>query len=296
MDTIQLVKMPREWVDYIVRFIKAKRESPELKERYINQLLREDILALLDRYCTVVYYPIDDKKNNGFHVSYPDGEQSIDIVYINTNQTKEKQIFTAAHELGHIWKLDRHIQEALGIQLSYDQQEQVMNRFAAELLMPSGPCAAFVSRRNREFLLENGTMKAVDLLRTIVAVMNEYFVPYKAVVLRLFELNILPDESAKILLEGNDDLPFDAVQQFVENTAKEEGYSRLFQVDKRKWIEGLKELLDEADQGGGIAEYRIECIRKRFGLDLPDSGAALQNLVPIEKEEEADRRAKASRH
>lgn len=296
MDTIQLEKMPQKWVDYIVRFIKMKRESPELKELYINQLLREDILTLLDKYCTVVYYPIEDEKNNGFHVSYPDGDKSVDIVYINTNQTKEKQIFTAAHELGHIWELDRHIQEEFKIQLSYDQQEQVMNRFAAELLMPAGPCAAFVSRRNRPFLLENGKIKAVDLLRTIVAVMNEYFVPYKAVVLRLFELNILPEESTAVLLEGNDDLPFDAVQQFVENTAKEEGYSRLFQVDQRRWIEGLKELLDEADRRGGISENRTRAIRERFGLDLPGSDAALQNLVPIEREEEADRNAKASRH
>lgn len=292
-----LSKLPQEQVEFISQFIKKKRENPELVEQYVNPLLREDILTLLEQYCTVIYYPAKEEceeANNGFHVVYPLGEENIEIVYINTKQSREKQIFTAAHELGHIWKIDQHIQNELHIQLNQGQQEQIINRFAAELLMPTEFCEGFIQRKLQNIPHKGNTVKAVDLLHVVVAVMNEYFVPYKAVVLRLYELNKLPEESARILLEGNDKLPLEASLRFVEITAKAEGYSRLFHEDRRKWIEGLKELLDQAEEQGAIPEMRIKKIREQFELDISAPDAVLCNSVPVEKKKGAEFDATAS--
>ena len=42
-------------------------QNEDLRNIFPNRLLREDVLDLLDRYCTVVYYPLEEEeRNNGF--------------------------------------------------------------------------------------------------------------------------------------------------------------------------------------------------------------------------------------
>ena len=119
VDNISLAQLPTEQVACIRNFIDQKKQEDKYLPYCANPILREDIFVLLDQCCTVVYFPVDDQTNNGFHVRYPEG----DIVYINTNQTKEKQIFTAAHELGHIWGLEDYIQEQITENENYRPEE-----------------------------------------------------------------------------------------------------------------------------------------------------------------------------
>ena len=35
-------------------------QNEDLRNIFPNRLLREDVLDLLDRYCTVVYYPLEE--------------------------------------------------------------------------------------------------------------------------------------------------------------------------------------------------------------------------------------------
>lgn len=62
-------------------------------EEFPNTLLRSDVLQLLEKYCTVIYYPLDEQSNNGFHVTgIPDKNGVLKhFVFLNTNQTIEKQ-------------------------------------------------------------------------------------------------------------------------------------------------------------------------------------------------------------
>ena len=39
-------------------------EREKLRESFPNTLLREDVLELLDRFCTVVYFPLKREENN----------------------------------------------------------------------------------------------------------------------------------------------------------------------------------------------------------------------------------------
>ena len=91
----------------------VKEYRAEIKAKFPNKLLREDVLDLLEDYCKVVYYPLEKEANNGFHVAdIPDKDGNpLTFVFINTAQTLEKQIFTAAHELGHIWRVDDYVAE-----------------------------------------------------------------------------------------------------------------------------------------------------------------------------------------
>ena len=83
--------------------------------------LGKRIFGILENYCTVIYYPIEDatEKNDGFlmaDIPMRDGS-SKSIIYINTYQTEEKQVFAAAHELGHFLNVDHCIKEKCGKEL-----------------------------------------------------------------------------------------------------------------------------------------------------------------------------------
>lgn len=60
------------------------------------------------------------------------------IVYINYAKNKEKQNFCAAHELGHLHELDKQLEDLFPDDVfTHSNIEDVMNRFAAELMMPA---------------------------------------------------------------------------------------------------------------------------------------------------------------
>lgn len=61
--------LPIEVEHSLKSFIIKKFEEDNLRDFFQNSLLRDDVLELLDRYCTVVYYPLENEGNNGFHVT-----------------------------------------------------------------------------------------------------------------------------------------------------------------------------------------------------------------------------------
>ena len=101
----------KEVVAAIRQHIKSRVEGDGLKDVFPIPCLRDDVFEVLNRYCTVIYYPSEDSSNRGFHVKeylIHNGKEQ-NFVFINTSQTLEKQVFTAAHELGHIWQIDKDI-------------------------------------------------------------------------------------------------------------------------------------------------------------------------------------------
>ena len=125
---------PQQVVEKLQELIKRKRAEKEIKETFVNPILREDIFALLGRECIVIYYPLPDEENDGFHIQMPVEDKKQHFVYINTEKPMPKQVYAAAHELGHIWTDNG---SAIGYSASSQEQEDaLMNRFAAELLMP----------------------------------------------------------------------------------------------------------------------------------------------------------------
>lgn len=280
--------LPLEVEQTIIRFIKGKFEQDNLSVLFQNPLLREEMLDLLDRYCTVVYYPIDDKDNQGFRLKqmpFANGSRQ-DFVFIDTAQTLEKQVFTAAHELGHIWNVDEFVIQKHKLADTPDMREHIINRFAAILLMPADCFGVSVRAGLKEFG-EQGTnsITYVNLLRMIVGMMNQFFAPMKAVVLRLIELDFFRDDVAKILF-GYEDIPAEVFTKRIHELCIEYGYTNLLNPNRKRYIEGLAQKLDIAEQLNLVSPNKIRVMREKFDL-APTSavGPDLDEVISLDTQE-----------
>jgi len=258
----EIRELPKAEVAAILDFLLSKKE--DIEHGSFNKVIRDDIFRLLEKQCIVVYFPKKDEDNNGFNVKYYMRGKLMHFVYINTAQHKEKQIFTAAHELGHIWDLMGWMK---GNCFTGDEEwnEWVINRFAAELLMPMDEFKEFTQKaitnirgRNEGYSVTVGIM-----VHIITAIMNEFFTPYKSVVYRLYELGFIGKKSVAVLLSN-----YDAIEKLSSTIAQEQGYSRLYRSpDNLKWIVDLKNLLDQAKSQEALPEKWIESFYRLFDFD-----------------------------
>lgn len=261
MNSFNSEKLDSDIVKKINEFIKSK--DNDIKKICVNELLRDDVFPLLDKHCTVIYYPTNDKENNGFHVKYNQVCKPIHFVYINTKQHQEKQIFTAAHELGHVWNVDEKVLSAPSN--DSELKERIINRFASELLMPKGHFINYIKKELKLHSNGNQTSDKVSIngeimIGIITSTMNYFFTSYKSVVYRFYELDILDQNFCEILFEEN-------CIELSLKIAKENGYSRLYYADNRKWIDGLKESLDKSSQENKRPEKWLQAFYKKFDLE-----------------------------
>lgn len=222
--------------------------------------MRDDVFDILDQFCKVVYYPLHNEGNNGFHIKdmpFANGTTQ-DFVFINTSQTIEKQVFTAAHELGHIWEIDDYVLKEINLQEISDIREKIINRFAATLLMPDRLFKKILIKEIEKVRNNEGEITSIDLIKLIVSLMNYFLVPKKAVVLRLVELDFVNEEGAKFLIED------ERVEALIQKYIQDLGYCNLRLRTEKKWIEGLSDLLDVAETSGAIPQKKIDYLRKKF--------------------------------
>lgn len=281
MENFETQLLDQKNVDLIKEFCKVKLDELAKSGVLLNRLIREDIFPILDRFCTVVYYPISDGVNNGFHKTYLIDGAKAHFVYINTNQDREKQIFTAAHELGHVWNLDKHIAEKLNMPIEYEYGERLMNRFAAELLMPHDLFVKFVDEELKRILRGSESVSFQSIIQLITTTMNEFFVPYKSVVYRMYELKFISEPHARILWGDHPNLPRDLITEYSKQYAKEQGYNRLYHPDRTKLITGLKEQLDIARKEHLVPDQWALEFYKRFSLSPEEPNSALSEEIDI---------------
>lgn len=278
--------LPNQVEICIQQLIEQKFQEENLHSMFPNRLLREDVLDLLDRYCTVVYYPLEEEENNGFRVKdIPSSDGSYhDFVFINTAQTLEKQAFTAAHELGHIWNVDRYVIEHCGI--SSELAEPIINRFAAVLLMPKEEFQAAVRLQLSEYInSEKKSITYINLVKIIVHLMNQFFAPLKAVTLRLVETGFFRKEMVETLFNG-EIISSEFLAKLVQSFINEFGYVKLKNPSYKKWIEGLAEKLDIAEKEHLISENKIKLMRERFDLPTaPEVSPEMNHSFSLDSQE-----------
>ncbi len=239
----------------------------KLRADYVlnNMIIKDDIFGILEKYCTVVYYPLENEKNCGFHTRrYVKGEL-VDFVYINTAKTISEQVFTAAHELGHVWKVAEQVWEKSGEpeKLDTEVEERIINRFAAELLMPTQEFRETFNAHVKDLFADNDTNKIgfIDMIRVIVLQMNDYMVPYEAVRKRMVETNIIDPKVGELMHQHENELiPIIAVFAKEQNTM-------LDRITEKKTIPGLRKLVETAEKSGEVSKYTIAKIKKDFCLD-----------------------------
>ena len=258
--------------------------------KYIKEPIKDKVLDLLDTLCEVIYYPLEQEENNGFRLTdmpFLNGSKR-DFVYINTAQTTEKQVFTAAHELGHIWAIDNYIfekKDQYSIALEDADRESIINRFAAILLMPK---STFLSKFNRAYDAYVGEKKRIavfDLFRIIVVLMDEFFAPYKSVVMRLYELDITDEKLTRLLL-GEDGIEKESIKLVQQKIIADLGFVQFQKPTMKKWIAGLAEKLDTAEKEQVISKKKIETMRAIFDLTDNNITSEMNNEVSIKRSEE----------
>lgn len=227
----------------------------------VNEIIRDDVFSILqDCNCNVLYYPLEGEEIDGCdgcHLEKPVNGHMEQFVFINTNNTRERQAFSAAHELGHIWKVDERIREM------YPEKqidtESVINRFAAELLMPTKYFQDEVQNYLQTQKYQGPQMDVGMMVGMIAYLMNYFFVPFKAVVIRFNELNRLDEKYNRIILAYKD-------SRLLQEIIKAEQYTRLGIVNKLKSMDNLQEYLMEAEKKQLISQQKIDNIRRDFEI------------------------------
>ena len=220
----------------------------------------------MENYCTVIYYPLPDEKNRGLHIKKIVKNKLEDFVYINTDKPMAEQIFAAAHEFGHIWAVAEKVWKKMqyGGLPTEEEEEDITNRFAAELLMPAKEFRMAFIAHMRELGIKPGYIRLEDVVRLIVLQMNDFMVPYEAVRKRLVETKIMSPEGANSLLTKEAE-----ISQMVSIYIKDQN-TYLGKGTGAKTIPGLRALTAIAESEEKVDEYLLNKIKKDFNItDMP---------------------------
>jgi len=262
-----------EW-DKIVKSIQDVIE--QIREEYVikNIIFRDDVFRILEKYCTVLYYPIQEEKNCGFHIKKIVNNDLEDFVYINTAKPIEEQVFTAAHELGHIWNVASEVWSKVGSKepLSRKMEEDITNRFAAELLMPCDVFRTIFFKNMKDMGINDSKVKVDDLVRVIVIQMGDFMVPYEAVRKRLRETEII-NNNVKDYLKKNQK----EILKKVAIYSKDQN-SRLESETMIKTIPGIRTLVERAAKIKSLDEVSLKKIKNDFDIQDITSKDEILNI------------------
>lgn len=276
----KVIDFPDEKIEQMQQIIEEKRRQPELSGLFVNKILREDIFDILDACCTVVFYPLpESEENDGFQVSRAvdyGGEHIEQFVFLNTAKPLEKQVFTAGHELGHIWDVADQIwdDELEKIFPRLETEEAAMNRFSAELLMPQEQFQKSAQEQLNAYR-ENGKIKIINGIRVVASLMNEFCVPAHAVVRRLYETKCLSRKSCEQLLftgagKTNPEEYQIIFQETLHNCIEEGGYTRLNKPTNKRGIKDFPQILNEAEKKDIFSKEQAERLRTLLSIPTID--------------------------
>ncbi len=239
-----------------------------------NSIIKDNIFAVMANYARkkeitleLLRFPIYDDELWALTFL----KQDTIFVCVNSSLPLCKQFFAAAHELYHIYcyaedadqsyiKNGSMLDSATGDETGKTQEDLEANAFAGLLLMPD--------RFLHEQILLYGIDKNLVTVDSILMLMDMFAMPYKAVVLRLFESGNISFKQAEKLLEINS---IDVMKR-----ASLTGRAKRWQLDG-KGTESFGTLLEKLEyncQHGYLTESResedvayIAQLKKEYGMD-----------------------------
>lgn len=246
------------------------------------------IFTILQNECVLMRIPKPNEPDlDGFSTEKIIDGRLETVVFINSAKNVEKQNFCAAHELGHQRRIERLIKDKFPNEvITAGDVEEIMNRFAAELMMPEED---FRKRCRSKYLPDygdeiNGEYKItiVNAVHMIIAIMDYYYVPYKAVVYRLGEVGIFSDSDCQKML-------------YYENTRKdivngmfpEMGITRLRMPNNARQVSEsiphVAECLKDPEITKYMSRKKLEEYLKNIGIPQKEIGT-LQERMAMETE------------
>lgn len=253
-----------------------KQEVDRIRKQYgysEDSPIGDYIFTILKNECTLVEWPEEGQLDlDGFSILKTINNRTSYVVYINTAKNKEKQNFCAAHELGHRYGIETLLRDAFPEDvISLSTVEHIMNRFAAELMMPQN---AF-KEKGEELLeecrqkVENGRrlVYVKDLIDAVIQLMDFYYVPYKAVIIRLKETGLISAECCAQMeqYEGTEE-----GKSIVEALIVESGITRLRAPDSKIQfsipIDNIENIIKDPQIAKYISDSELDEYLKNMGM------------------------------
>ena len=256
-------------LDQVEKYIQEITDNIRKESVIQTTAIRDGIFAILEKKCTVVYYPLDNETNRGFHIKRYVGGRQEAFVYITTANPLAEQIFAAAHEFGHICEVAEKVWKNLKAtgNMTTEDEEEITNWFAAELLMPYDTFRESFRSHMSDLGIEPGPVSLNNLTRMIVLVMNDFMVPYESVRRRLVETHLLDKKSADWLLSQDDQ-----VKERIDFYTKDRNTVIDTHTGSRT-ISGIRTLINKAEKSTTADPYIINKIKAEFGMqEASDSG------------------------
>lgn len=191
------------------RFDSLKKKSISFRDEYIGDtIVCDSIFDILERFVNsngqqlkIIKLPVED---NDFY-AFTCIKNGIIFVTVNTFQPLNNQIFAAAHELYHIYKYIKESQidyaEKGSIlttnevnEIDVSEEDREANAFASLVLAPK-------EQIEKQSKISGKNFTDSDLF-DLIHFMNYFAMPYKAMVLKLYECERYNIEQADLLLDS----------------------------------------------------------------------------------------------
>jgi Zn-dependent peptidase ImmA (M78 family) len=215
----------------------------ELSELNSNQRVKDDIFRILKNINGVhlIKFPIEDENLTAFKIQ----KDKKVFIFINSAVPLEKQIFGGAHELYHTLYNETDLEEDFfsSFEKSYDNDDLIemqANSFAACFLVRKDHLMQEVHKLN----ITNNNIELIDIIK----LMDIFAVPYKTMVLRLYECEVIEGEQATYLLQKKDRDPKKDVLLLInqtrnaikwQNLTDENEFGNLIELSLRNYKESI---------------------------------------------------------
>ena len=237
----------------------------------INRIIRDEVFEILEQHCIVIYYPLDDEDIDGFHIKKSVNGKLEHFVYINTANTTERQIFAAAHELGHIWKVYQKAKKKYDMIDDYissitdeTPEEYITNKFATQLLIPLDLFKSEMESELKKLNYNGSSISKIDLLRLTISLMNTFFVDYSATIKRFLEIGRISTETFNKVMSYTTEADF--IETF-NILLKERDYKRLSKQTNTRNISNLTEIIRKAEGKDCVMINTIEKLKNDFAIN-----------------------------
>lgn len=240
----------------------------------VNDIIGTQIFSIMSLYARVIYYPLGKEAPWGFtRISGSRNDSLLEkpFVAINSSIPVDCQVFAAAHELYHIWFEQNP--DVVPADLLNEQDkvtsEKKANRFAAEFLVND----QLLRQEIQIYNLKKFNIKEVLQLASL------FTVPYRTMVKRLREVELICEADMNILLEETED--------------SVEKYKKRFSIpvqkpDNRIVMDNLVELAVNAYEVKYITYEKLEYLLDLSNLKPEDLGIENKSSFVFPSDEELD--------
>ena len=243
-----------------VSSIISEKANEYIVKNKLSVPIGTQIFSELERVSILLLYPLFDENANGICVTRTVNNKKVKFIFINTNNYITKQVYTAAHEIGHIIDIDKEIKKTLEFD---DDPELIINRFASELLMPKKIFIDEFLKIKKEIIGNKMKVDINDMNSIIFELMLYFMVPYRAICYRMGEVSILSSNNV-ILLERYERQQKDDIEKKLRSEKK---YEKLVNTNREKKFAKIDELLKNAEDNNLTFKTKIDRMKEIFNED-----------------------------